>query len=246
MGFAYIDRIRELIDRVEDEEAPNMQDCVCVLADAILGKHSIYIFGASHAGILAQESFYRAGGLMPITPIWAREVLVDREPITLTSEMERCVGYGTTIAKAYPMKRGDVLIVHSVSGRNPVAIEIAIAAREVGMTVIGITNLAYSRTVSSRHPLGKNMYEFCDIVLDNHGDIGDACVDIAGTGQKAAPTSTVIGVLMLNAIYAETANELVRRGVLAPPVFCSANVDGGDEMNRRLLGEYADWINYRY
>lgn len=246
MEFEYIDHIKKLIDVVEKEEKQHMEAAVKILADAIEQKHSIYIFGASHAGILAQESFYRAGGLMPITPIWAREVLVDREPISSTSKMERCVGYGTVIASNYPVQKGDVLIVHSVSGRNPVTIEIAAAFHDAGATVIGITNLAYSRTVTSRHPSGKKMYEYCDIVLDNHGDVGDACVEVKETGEKAGPTSTVIGALMLNAIYSETANELVRRGMAAPPIFYSANIDGGDEKNRKLYEQYKDCIHYPF
>lgn len=246
MKFEYIDKIKELIAAVEHTETKNMEKCVEILADAIIGKKAIYSFGASHAGILSQELYYRAGGLMTITPIFAREVLLDRSPITLTSKMERCVGYGTVIAESVGFKKGDVLIVHSVSGRNPVTIEIAMKAKEYGAAVIGITNLSYSKQVSSRHPSGKNMYEFCDVVLDNHGDVGDACVSIEGTNEKTGPTSTVIGAMTLDAIVAETANELVRRGMKKPPVFYSANIDGGDELNKQLYEEYKEAIHYQF
>lgn len=246
MSFNYIENIKELINIVEVEEKEHIEQSIQVLTDAILNKNSIYIFGASHAGILSQEAFYRAGGLMPITPIFPKEVMVDREPITLTSKMERCVGYGTTIASTYPFKKDDVLIVHSVSGRNPVTIEITIAAKEAGMKVIGITNLTYSKSVTSRHPSGKNMYEYCDIVLDNHGIPGDACVPIEGTQEKTGPTSTVIGAMMLNTIISETANELVRRGMRTPPVFYSANLDGGDEKNKMLYEQFKDTIHYKF
>ena len=246
MSYSYINRIRELIDIVEKKETSNIEKAIDLLTEAILNKRSIYIFGASHAGILAEESFYRAGGLMPITPIWAHEVLVSKEPITSTSRMERLVGYGTSIMKNYPIEKDDVLIVHSVSGRNPVTIECAMYAREKGAKVIGVTNLEYSKNVSSRHPSGKNMYEFCDIVLDNHGDIGDACVEIKGTGEKTGPTSTVIGSLILNTIYSEVANRLVDKGIDTPPVFYSANIDGGDEKNLKLYEMYKDSIHYRF
>jgi len=164
----------------------------------------------------------------------------------MTSRMERCVGYGTEVAAITHFRKGDVLIVHSVSGRNPVTIEIAAAAKKAKAAVIGITNLSYSRSVTSRHPCGKNMYEYCDIVLDNHGDIGDACVPIQGTQQKAGPTSTVIGAILLDSIISETANELVRRGLKTPPVYYSANIDGGDEKNRRLFKQYRKAIHYQY
>ena len=246
MDFEYITKIKYLIQTIEQQEKNHMEECVNLLSDAVMNHHSIYIFGASHACILSQEAYYRAGGLMTINPIFAKEVLLDREPITLTSKMERCVGYGTTIASSYNFQKDDILLVHSVSGRNPVTIEIAMAAKNAGMKVIGITNLTYSKSVTSRHPLGKNMYEFCDVVLDNHGDIGDACVPIHGTQQKAGPTSTVIGAIILNSIISETANELVRRGLKTPPVYYSANIDGGDEKNHLLHQQYQGEIHYKY
>ncbi len=246
MAYSYINRVKELIETIEKKESVNIEKAIELLTETILSKKSIYVFGASHAGILSEESFYRAGGLMPITPIWANEVLVSREPITSTSRMERLVGYGTQIMKNYPIGKDDVLIVHSVSGRNPVTIECAMYAREKGAKVIGVTNLEYSKNVSSRHPSGKNMYQFCDIVLDNHGDIGDACVQIKGTNEKTGPTSTVIGALILNTIYSEVANRLVDKGMDTPPVFYSANIDGGDEKNQKLYEMYKDSIHYRF
>lgn len=44
--------------------------------------------------------------------------------------MERLEGYGTALAEIQPFKEGDVLILHSVSGRNPVIIDLALAAKE--------------------------------------------------------------------------------------------------------------------
>lgn len=246
MNFDYIDKIKELVSIIEKEEHIHMEQCVQILAETVRQKGAIYIFGASHAGILSQEMYYRAGGLMLITPIFGREISLDNEPITLTSKMERCVGYGTALASKVIFRQQDVLLVHSVSGRNPVTIEIAMEAKKAGSKVIGITNLKYSQTVSSRHPSGKNMYEFCDIILDNHGDVGDACVSIPGLDQKVSPTSTVIGATMLNAIVAAVAQELVKQGMDKPPIFYSANLDGGDELNKQLYEKYKDSIHYKF
>lgn len=245
MNFDYFDKVLELIKTVQTEEKESMEKCVELLTKTILNKKSIYTFGASHAGILSEEMYYRAGGLMMINPIFGREIMLDTSPITVTSKMERCVGYGSILASKVNFQKDDVLIVHSVSGRNPVSIEIAIAAKEKGVKVIGLTNLEYSKSVSSRHPSGKNLYEFCDIVIDNHGDIGDACVSIEGTKQKVAPTSTVIGAVILNSIVAATAQNLVKKGMKRPPIFYSANIDGGDELNEQLYEEYKDSIHYK-
>jgi uncharacterized phosphosugar-binding protein len=246
MNFDYIDRILEIIKTVQVEEKENMEKCVELLTKTIMDKKSIYVFGASHASILTEEMYYRAGGLMVINPIFGRELMLDTSPITITTKMERCVGYGTILASKVDFQPEDVLIVHSVSGRNPASIEMAVAAKEKGVKVIGLTNLKYSKSVTSRHPSGKNLYEFCDIVLDNHGDIGDAAVSLEGLDQKVSATSTVIGATILNSIVAATAQSLIAKGIKTPPIFYSANMDGGDDLNEKLYDEYKGSIHYRF
>ena len=114
------------------------------------------------------------------------------------------------------------------------------------MCIRDSTNLSYSKSVTSRHPSGKRVFELADIILDNHGDIGDACVKISGLEQKVSPTSTVIGAAMLNTIVAELAQKMVDSGIENPPIFYSANLDGGDELNQRMYQEYREVIRYKF
>lgn len=244
--FKYFDEIRSRLKIVEQEEQGNIIAATQVISEAILAKQSIFAFGASHAGILTQELYFRAGGLININPVFGKEVLLDVEPIRRTSEMERLVGYGTLLANKTPFAKDDLLILHSVSGRNPVTIELAMAAKQKGVKIIGVTNLSHSKNVDSRHPDGHNMYYYCDVVIDNHGDIGDAMIEIEGMEQKVAPSSTVIGATILNTIVSEVVKRLVEAGIEKPPIFYSANLDGGDQLNKALLEQYKDTIHYKY
>jgi uncharacterized phosphosugar-binding protein len=244
--YQYFDKIRDILNRVEEEERENIDAAVNAIVQAILNKKALFAFGASHAGILTQELFYRAGGLININPIFGREIMLDTEPVSHTSHMERLVGYGKALANKTPFSSGDILILHSVSGRNPVTIELAMEAQHRGVTTISITNMKYSKSVTSRHPSGKNLYSYSDIVIDNHGDIGDATCDIEGLEQKVSPSSTVIGATIVNTIVAETVQKLVDNGIKHPPIFYSANLDGGDELNKKLYDEYKETIFYRY
>ncbi len=246
MTFQYFTEIKKLLETIETKEKETMQQTVEVLTNAIVNNQSIFIFGASHAGILSEELFYRAGGLVLINPIFARELMLDTSPVTHTSQMERLVGYGTAVLNNVPIKEKDVLIVHSVSGRNPVSVEVAYEAKKRGAIIIALTNVTYSKSVTSRHPSGKRLFEVADIVLDNHGAIGDACVTVEGLEQKVAPSSTVIGATILNSIIAATTQELCNRGMKNPPIFYSANIDGGDELNQKIYEQYKDNIHYRY
>lgn len=244
--YQYMNKVRDLLDKVEVDEKDNIDAAIKLIVDANINKDSIYAFGASHAGILAEELFYRAGGMITINAIFGREVMLDRRPITFTSKMERLEGYGTALAQTVDFKENDVLILHSVSGRNPVIIDLALAAKKQGVKIIALTNVTYSKTVTSRHSSGKRLFEVADVVIDNHGDIGDAACQLKGAPQKVGPTSTVIGAAILDTIIVEASQQLVDRGNGSAPVFYSANLDDGDEKNKQLFKEYQDMIHYAY
>ncbi len=48
------------------------------------------------------------------------------------------------------------------------------------------------------------------------------------------------------AIVAALVQRLVDAGMAHPPVFYSANLDGGDELNRKLVDEYRESIRYEF
>ena len=66
---------------------------------------------------------------------------------------------------------------------------------------------------------------------------------IDGFSSPVGPLSSVSSIAIVNSIVAETVACLVERG-LEPPVFMSANVDGGTEYNQRLLEQHRDRIHY--
>lgn len=246
MTYRYITRIRQLLDEVVEAESATVETAIDMIATANLERRSVFIFGASHAGILSEEMFYRAGGMMTINPIFAREFMLDRSPVTFTSQMERLEGYGTIIGRFVPFREGDVLIMHSVSGRNPVIIDLALHAKSLGVQIVALTNVGYSMSTTSRHSSGARLCELADVVIDNHGDIGDAAIQIDGVPQAVGPTSTVIGAAVLNTIVVEVVQRLVDAGVEKPPIFYSANLDGGDELNEKLIAEYRAAIHYGF
>lgn len=244
--YAYIQALRRVLDAVFREETASIDEAVTAFTQAILQKRTIHVFGASHAGILAEEMFYRAGGLMTINPIFGADIMLNRSPISLTSRMEQLQGYGRVLAEGADFRKNDVLLVHSVSGRNAVAIDLALAAKEKGACILAITNLRYSQSVTSRHDSGKRLFEIADIVIDNHGEIGDAACALPGLAQKAGPTSTAVGAAIVNTIVVEVCHRLIADGMTHPPIFYSANLDGGQERNRELIAQYRDVIRYQF
>ena len=239
----YFETVIQLLQEVRETQHDAIEQAAQAIADAIEADHLIYAFGATHAGILAQELFYRAGGLVPINPILPPGLTTDVRPSTLTSRLERMPGFAAQILAELPIEDGDVVIIHSVSGRNAVAVEMAQGARERGAFVIALTSLQYSKAVEPRAPGMPRLFEAADLVLDNHAPVGDAAVKLPGLPQKVGPTSTVTGAAILNAIVVRV-SELLMQRTGDPPVFMSANLDGGDEHNKRWLEHYKGRLLY--
>lgn len=238
--------IQIVTDKIRDAYASQrtvFSKCAAVIADAIESKHSVFVFGCSHAGILAEELFYRSGGLAIINPIFFPGFMLNTRPITMTSALERVDGVAPILLQQNHVRKGDVLLIHSVTGRNNVPVEMAMCASELGVHTICLTSVESSSRTSSRHKSGKRLFECCEFVLDNCGVPGDAAVEPEGLNQPMGPTSTAVGSALLNALMVETVETLLARGIV-PPVFRSANLDGGDEWNQRLFREYGDSIFY--
>ena len=239
----YFDRVRKILDDVEATQAGVIDRVGKKMADVIIAGGNVFVFGCAHAGIMAEEMFYRAGGLAVINPLFNRTLVCDVKPITLTSVMERQPGLGVGIVDGSPLTKGDLLIVHSVSGRNSVPVEVAERAKTKGVFVVALTNLDYSSKLTSRHPNGKKLYQVADIVIDNCGDFEDAAVAIDNMKQKSGATSTVIGASILHAISLTAIEYLQQQGEI-PPIYHSANVDGGDEFNNKLMKKFSERIFY--
>jgi len=240
----YLNTTIELLSRIRDEEQEALDQAAKTMADAIEQGHCLFAFGCTHSSLPIQDLVYRAGGFMLINPIYGPGITaLDIKPTTISSAMEQMPGYAKVILDNSPAKAGDVLILVSVSGRNAVPVELAQLAKERGLKIIGVTSKEYSQAVSSRHPSGKKMHDFVDIILDNKAPKGDAVLEDKGMLQRFNPVSGVTSTAILQALVAATIEDLLQRG-FTPPVFLAANVDGGAEYNDRLIKQYRERIFY--
>ncbi|MDA9460315.1 hypothetical protein B835_190 [Enterococcus mundtii 3F] len=56
----------------------------------------------------------------------------------------------------------------------------------------------------------------------------------------------MIGASILNTIIVEVCEQLISEGVKHPPIFYSANIDGGDQLNAELFETYKEVIHYPF
>lgn len=217
-----------------------MRQAAAKVADCIAAGGIVHLFGCGHSHILTEEVFYRAGGLVPVRPIFY-EPLMLHEGAVKSSELERQNGLAERFMAEQDIRPGEVMFVLSTSGRNPVPVDVAQAAKAKGAYTIGITSMAYSQSQPSRHISGLRLADAVDLAVDNRSVKGDAVLTHEKVGTPFAPTSTVVGAAILNAILAGAVSELAERGV-EPPVFLSGNIDGADAHNAALIAKYRERI----
>jgi uncharacterized phosphosugar-binding protein len=234
LASRYFERSLELLQRMRDTQIESIEQAAEIIAQAVADGHTLYAWGGPHSNLPVQDIFWRAGGLALVNPLFAPGLSLENGPIYLTSFYERVEGAGRHYFQEIGAEPGDAIILVSTSGRNAFPIEMAMAAKEAGLAVIGMTSLDYSESVASRHPSGKKMYEYCDVVLDNLTAPGDAILEDGRLPQKVGPTSGWAGCLLLQALMAEVAGRLADKD-LVPPIYYALNLDGSEE--------YVHWLD---
>lgn len=236
MISTYFEKIQEKLHVVQTEEAEKMAELAQKISSSIQQDGIIQLFGCGHSHILGEEVFYRAGGLVPINPILI-EPLMLHEGAVRSSQLERAKGYAAEFMNGQDIQPHDVVIVLSTSGKNPVPIEVALHAKEMGAYVVSISSFDYVEKEMSRHPSGKFLSEVVDLAINNHSVVGDAVLTDPRVSVPFSPSSTVIGAAILNSIMAGAIENMVIDGI-EPPIFISGNVDGADVHNEKLIKKY--------
>ncbi len=231
----YLDVVADLLARLRDEALPAIVAAAELVADALSRDRPVHVFGAGHSHLLAEEAYYRAGGLVDVRPLLF-EGLMLHTSAPLSTSLERLPGLAEALLLDHGIEPGDVLVIASNSGANTVAVEMARLAGEGGAAVVAVTSLRHATSALARRSgEGPRLHELADVVIDNGSVPGDAAVRLPGVPHPMGPTSTVAGAAIINAIAVETARLLVARGI-SPRVFVSANLAGGDDANESWIG----------
>lgn len=230
----YLDRLQQLQSELL-AEGPAIEEAADMIATCIAEGGVVHVFGSGHSHMMAEEVFHRAGGLI------AFNAMLD---INLTSfgtlragRVERTEGYAPAILASFDVRPGEVVIIVSNSGINPVPIELAMEAKALGAKTIAITSAGNYASAASRHSSGKKLADVVDLVVDSHVPAGDAILEFEGMQAPVAASSTALGAALMNMLVAQATESLLAAGK-QPPVLVSANVPGGDEFNAALIDQY--------
>jgi len=217
-------------------QAEALETAARLVADSVAAGGVLHLFGAGHSQLVALDAFLRAGGLACVNPIVDPALASAAGPDT--SRVERTPGHAATVLDGEDLRSGEVVVVVSNSGVNPVPVEVALGCRERGLQVVALTNVEQAKATAARHASGAKLHELADVVVDNRCPVGDAAVTLAG-GDRVGPMTTVVGAAVVAALAARVAELLLDRGATSP-VLVSQNLDGRDatQRNQQLLRAY--------
>jgi len=236
MYSLYFQKLKDLFDIIEKNEANHISLAAEKVAYCIRQDGIIHVFGCGHSHMLGEELFYRAGGLVPIHPIFFEDLMLHKGALR-SSQLEKQNDFAQVVMKNVQIKPNDILLVVSTSGRNPVPIDVAEIAKQQGAYVIAITSVVYRESVTSRHKQGKFLADVADLVIDNHIAVGDALMEHPATPVSFGSGSTIVGMMIVNGMMVEATNMMIEHNFI-PPIFRSSNAYDGEDHNSQLINKY--------
>lgn len=236
--FEYLDKIKLLINKMSVDQHEQLVSAAKIVADVIKNDGIIHTIGTGHSQMIGMEMFGRASNLANVNAIMDDMVLM-AGGARRSAEMEQISGLAEILWSNYKFIKGDVLIVISNSGRNALPLEMAMKAKQEGLTTIAITSLEQSTRYASRHASGKKLYQIADLVIDNCVPSGDGVISI--NDLLIGPASSVLGMIIVNIISTEAIKINLDRGVDVS-VFQSQNIDEAD--NEALYQKYESRIKH--
>lgn len=224
----YLGRIQEILGRIRTTQAGKIKEAGAKMADAISNQGRVYVFGSGHSVIPVLDIYPRYGSFVGFFPLYDPRLMWDnvigpggaRELLWL----ERREGYAKVFLQSYPLEARDCMLVFSHGGLNAVPIEVALEAREKGLTVITVSSHENARVAKATHSSGKKLSDTAHIAIDNCVPPEDALVNVGQT-ENVAAGSTLAAVSIAMSLVAETGAALARKGKV-PPTFVSPNVPG--------------------
>lgn len=236
----YIEAVRGILSHLEETQLDNVEKAAGIVVESLKNGGAIWLSGIGHGN--EQDFLNRAGGLAAVqafsfnfninNPVAECNAGRPRpEPVEVDLETARFA------VRAGNLRKGDVLVLGSVSGKNRGPIELAMACRDAGVKVIGITSLTYTANVESLHPSGKKLCDVVDVVIDNGAPYGDAAVDIPGFDFKLLPVSGVSALVAGWMVWGRVIEIMTEAGD-PPSVFMSVNREGGQAYYEKSRAEY--------
>lgn len=243
----YREQIASRLADLEERNATALETVAQWLADQISQDRLVHVYGpGGHSNLASQEVFFRAGGLMHMSAILDEGTLMSSGALR-SMAVERTPGYGRIVMDQMRLGPDDLLILVNAYGINSTLIDSALAARERGVKLIGISSRQHADSIPpdhpARHPSKANLHDVVDLHLDSDVPVGDAIMTVGTVTQNVGPVSTFANAFLLNSLVLLTVAELAARGI-DPPIWRSGNSPGGDQANAQHTPRFVGRVKW--
>jgi len=256
----YNKAVDELIKKVRTTQKDNIEKAADMIVDTLTSGGKIYLGEICHS--IQMDIINRGGG--PVFykkyeypkyykfinkpffhKILFRDSKVDRKnKETDASGLSKATwGMAKYALKWAGLKKGDLIMLSSVSGRTAHVVDMAYEAMKMGIKVIVFTSMEYTVTVDPVHPCGKRLYEMVDLAMDNCAPAAEAMIEYPGIEARYAAASGIACDVLLWSMTSVAIDKMLAKG-LTPGVLKSANYPGGMKYNKEVVE--ANYNKYGY
>jgi uncharacterized phosphosugar-binding protein len=238
LAHEWLKNARNVMDEIEATQMENIHRAAEAMADTIQAERWVHTFGCGHATLPVEEMYPRIGGFVGFHPMIELPLsffthIIGEMGVHQFVFLERVEGYGREIMKNYQFDPRDCMWIFSHSGINNVNIDVALEAKEKGMTVITYGAAKAAKGKQTRHSSGKTIFDIADIVVDTCAPLQDASVPLKNHRDNIGPVSTIAFITAVWMTITTVAEILVNRGIKLY-IHPSHNIPGDTTAKERL------------
>ncbi len=227
--YRYLEAVRRVLRHLEETQADAIERAAHMVVDALLHEGAVFCSEIGHG--IQGDFLNRAGGLAALQPLSFGLNVTDpvarcRADRPRELDANREIETVRAALRTGNLRRGDVVVVGSVSGRNVRPVEVALVCAEMGVRTVGMTSMDYTAKVEALHPSGKRLCEAVDVVIDIGAPYGDAAITLPGLDVTVMPVSG-IGFDVAGWMIWERVMVMMVDAGKPPTVFMSVNREGG-------------------
>jgi uncharacterized phosphosugar-binding protein len=217
LGFA-----AAVLDRIGETQSSAIEAASEACATTIAAGRLVHVFGAGHSRIPVEEMFPRYGSYPGFHPIAELSLTFHTQVVGSNGQrqamyLESVSGLAEVILANFDVDERDAVMIFSASGIRAVPVEMAVAARTRGATVVGITSVAQSRAGEPTNVHGERLCDAADICIDLCTPAADAVVTM-GNGALVGPTTSIAAVAVANMIKVRAYELLLELGIDLPVI----------------------------
>src|SRR5882762_4701623 len=173
----YLSHCRRLIDAVAAQQSA-IRKAADWFARTILAGRMVHVFGSGHSRNMVEEMWPRYGSFPGFNPIVELSLTFHNPVVGSNGQrqamfLENVSGLAERILRNFDVSSRDAALVASSSGCNLVPMEMAEGFQKRGVKVVVIVSKQHSAASRTRHPGGKKLTDFADLVLDTGAPAGD-------------------------------------------------------------------------